>query len=410
MKNFLQGLLLIIVAYLLISYADTEEFQSLMDALFIGATPFIPEQYWLEERLLVIRAIVLLLIAYYFTTWVSYKNLIKIYNSKSPLPTKPTLTVQQANYIYLQDKLTTLKVWILDCCQNNFLNLHYKKSINPWTLKRNPAKIPPYEFEQKLIDTLFADESEKNIRDNYSDPDQQFEQLANTLFRHTQTNNSHLMRTKSSSFFAWLILIILFIEIPFLNNFFPDVPAMIMLSLVMTASTALFIYGISYNLQSYFNNSRLIAYFITALFLFIAVIIHYFILKDLFNMSYFTVQFYLDIVVSIAILVAKCPLLPKDSYFLEQIIGYQNYLQNKQDGIDENELIWALALDADINLFKNYNNNKYPGWLVSYDDRVKVVIPELQESLSTSLKNAIYGIRKQKSHRSSGSSSMGDKY
>ena len=410
MKNFLQGIILIIVAYLLISYADTEEFQAVMDALFAGNTPFFPDRYWFEERLSIIGMVVLLLILYYFPTWGSYRYLIKTYNNKSLITTRPALTTQQANYIYRQDKLATLKTWLLDCCQSGFLSLHYKKGANPWTIKRNPAKIPPFESEQKLINILFAGQDEKSIRDYYSEPDPQFEQAANQLFQQTKTSNAYLMHRKSTSFLAWFILVILLFEIPFLNSRFPDAPAMIMLCLIMTASTALFVSTIAYNFQSFFNNSKLIAYLVASLTFFIAIIIHYFILHDFFNMSYFYVQFHLDVVISIAILVQKQPALLKDNFLLEQVIGYQNYLQNKRDGINADELIWVLALEADVNLLTKYQSDKQPKWLFNYDDSVRVIIPELQNSLITSLNNAIYGVKKHKSRMSRNRTMMGDKY
>ena len=412
MKNFLQGMILIAIASFIFIYNDTDEFQNVMKFIF-GYSPYSPPAYWLENRLFIMGVLCILLILLYQSKWSAYKQLIRIYKNSPIMSTKPPLSAQQASYIYLKNDALCVSVWLIELCQSGVLNLHYQKNLNLWTVSRNIGMLPASDFDKKLLTDLFKDNDVKKIDDVLYDPDPQFEHLSKTLINEIKSNTNHIMQTKTTSFFGWMILIVFLIELSFFNSLTPNNPGLMAIATMMSLSTAALIYTFCSHLPSFFTGNQGMPFVHVVMLLIITIAIHWGGLEIHHSVPYLSTYFYPDMVAAIAVAAAGMPSLPKEPFLLSQIIGYLKHLEAMKPPFRESDLAWIIGLDA-VFIFSylkiNFKDNRKPNWLKNNEEDVHKLIQILHGTLVTDVNHAINGRPRKSSFSHSSSSHVGDRF
>lgn len=412
MRKFLQTSILIAITYFIIMYNDTDEFQSVMKFIF-GSSPYSPSPYWLENRLFILGGICLLLILLYQSVWTAYKQLIHIYRNSPVMSTKPPLTAQQASYIYLKNDALCVSLWLIELCQSGVLSLDYNKDLTLWSVSRNVGMRPASDSDQKLLNNLFKNDDIKEIQDVLYDPDPQFEQLSKTLISEIKSNTEHLMKTTTSSFFSWMILVAFLIELAFFNNFYPGNPGLLAIGTMISISTAAVVYAFCSHLPSFFTGNQGMPFLIVGFLLIITIAIHWGGLDIYHSVPYLSTYFYPDMMAAIAAATAGIPSLPKEPFLLSQIIAYLKHLEAMKPPFRETDLPWIIGLDAVFifsNLKVNFKNNRKPDWLKNNEEDTQELIQILHETLVTDVNHAINGRQRSSRHFHSSSSGRGDRY
>jgi hypothetical protein len=221
MKKNIQTIAFFIIIYLVLAYHDTDVFQGAMKFLFASDKSKVPDDFWLENRMWILGCAITLLVFYFQSAWLNYKVLINSYQNTAIMSVKPPLSAQQANYIYLQNKVSSVSLWLIELCQAGAITLHYEKGVAPWSVSKNEKTSKISEFDRKLLTDLFGSNHHIRIKAIISEPVPEFQNLATQLYEQIKNNNQNFMLKKTGSFLAWLFLSILFIEIPFLNALYP---------------------------------------------------------------------------------------------------------------------------------------------------------------------------------------------
>lgn len=412
MKNFIQGAVLLAIAYFIFIYNDTDEFQSIMKFIF-GSASYSPTENWVEDRELFLSGIIILLLFYYQSVWRSYGKLIEVYRNSPLTSTKPSLSAQQASYLYLQNNSLNLSTWLVELCLSGVLTLHYKKGVDPWSISRNSWKLPASESDKKLLDIMFKNEEIKAIKDFSYDPDPQFEQVSKTLYKKIKKDNQHLLQKKNSSFIAWLLVILFICELPFINTLYPDSPGLVAIGIMLSLSTGFAVYAICYQLPSFYNNKKASAYLLISIAIIITGVFHWGGLDIYDSVPWFPTYIFVEIMVVIAVAVYAIPQLPDSIYLLSQVVGYQKYLQETKNPLKEDDIPWIIGLDT-ISVFSSiqvdFKDNTLPEWLKSEEHDVKKLMQIFHETFTTSVNSAINGKNKSSSFSHGDHSSMGKKY
>jgi hypothetical protein len=376
-----------VIPYILLNFNDTEIFQVAMNWIFKGL--FIePTGFWLQNRLLIITVIVLLLIFYYKSIFSSYKTIIDCYKNIDLTPQKPTLPIQQSNYMLLHDKSSSFAVWLIEMCQSGSLNLHFDKKKLCWSISKNPDKSNISTYNQQLLGALFITEQKIELDASLDNEITELKLVSNRLYKNLEQNNAALLKKKKSSLPGWIFLILLFMEIPFLSSI-NSTPGLTIISIALAISTGFLVYGFNY-LLTLFNGHYLKSAIFLIIPAFIVSIMHFSMSSINNGGFYFLICFYPNIVSAIALMVYLAPKLPKDMYLLQQIIGYKKYLK-EEVVVTEQELNWRLALAVQVDDFEldwTYKDRK-PAWLISNETNLRQLIYTLHLSFPESIKKCI---------------------
>lgn len=411
MKKIVWFVFIALSIYGLTVFDDTDEFQQgikFLVRLIQSTHSFTLPFFWVENRMLIWGIIISFLLLYYRSVWTSFQLLNSIYKNSATIAQKPTLSVQQANYLYLQDKVSSVAVWLIQLCEQGVLTLHHGKGTNPWSISKNTIRKVSSDFDQQLLNNLFQSKNKLPIKDSCSDPDPEFRKLSDCLFQKVALENSHLVKKKTSSFLLWLVLAAMLIEIPFVSAIYSNTPGLVFITLFLVVSTAFVIYFFISLFQEFYNGHFLMVCLIMFIPILIVGISHWGVLGIGGDSGYyFYISFYPEIVVAIAIFVRFSPLLPKDNHLLSHIIAYKNHLQQSQTAISESNISWAIGLQVHSGFYSEklgYHENQLPIWIESKEEDVQKVMISLHSTFISSINSAVNGEHKSK-HRSRRSSS-----
>ena len=84
--------------------------------------------FWHENRMLILGALIILLILFYKSVWISYGKILKLYRGRYFPETKPPLTAPQAGYISSPHGISSFMAWLIQACQSGVLKIYYKKN------------------------------------------------------------------------------------------------------------------------------------------------------------------------------------------------------------------------------------------------------------------------------------------
>jgi hypothetical protein len=402
MKKRIFLVLIVLVIYGLSFFDDTEEFQQTIIAfvrLIQSAQGFALPPLWLENRMFAWGVTVVVLLWHYRSVWASYRSLFSAYKSRTSIAQKPALSLQQANYLYLQNRVPSLVVWLIQLCEAGVLTLHYKKGINPWSISRNSTEQPSPEFDRQLLNDLFLSKDKLVIKASISDPNPLFRKLSDHLYSNIESDNGFLAKERCTSLTAWLVLACMLIEVPFVSAFYTDIPALIVIVLCFVVATAVVVYTIMSQLQGFFSGHAMETLFALFIPLLVLAILHWGFLGMGSTQYYFFIPFYPEVVVAIAVLVRFAPVFPKDQFLLSHILAYRNHLQHSKTAITEADIPWTIGLQVNSGLFAqhwNYQASRLPPWIDTEEEDVQKVMRDLHMSFGSSVSSAVYGKHKAK--------------
>jgi hypothetical protein len=398
-KSLLHFSFIVGLVYLVLSYNDTPEFQSIM-AMFFGSEGYFLSHDWLEKRVLILSFILFLSIISYYSIWLSYVDLIQIYSQNASSAHKPPVNPLLACYIYSHHADKLLATWLIKYVLSGSLYLHYCKGVNAWSVSKNPAKLAANDFDQTLLDIMFQQTQQKIIKDKGREPDPQFSEIAKRLHKKIETDNRSLLKTKPSSIPVWIFVIIFLAELTSLNYFYPEQPGLVALGLLSALATGFFIYVLINQLAAFFNRNKLIAWLITGVAMLVAGIIFWGASGIYESFPWFSSFIYLQLITAMAVAITFLPPVPKDQQLLMQIIAYQKYLQQQSSMFQEEDLPWLIALDAAPTYSKvqlQFMQHDLPVWLKSQDTELNIIRQEIFISYPQSVNHAVNGRSKSRS-------------
>jgi len=349
-------------------------------------------EYWLQNRFLLLGGIIILLIFYFLPVLRNYKALISLYKKSSPSSVKPPISVQTANYIFIQNKSSCFTLWLIQCCRSGLTTLHYEKGGAPWSIKRNSDAGKVSEQDRILLNQLFERNQTISLEPSFSKPIPECQDVSNQLYKAIKTKNSGFMRRKMSSFPAWVLLAGLFTELFYLSPVY-SLPGLFVIAIALAGTTAFLIYAIIYLLQGFFNGQYILSLIMLMVPILIMGITHWGMTGISNGGFYFSTCFYPDVVVSIALIVYLAPDLPKEPFLLQQIVAYQKHLQSEATVIEQ-ELSWRIGLEVDLGTFSHqwtYKDRKLPDWIKTNETDVQFLIEALHSSFPANVNTAING-------------------
>jgi len=348
--------------------------------------------FWYEHRLLFIGVLVVLLILSYKSVWDSYKKWFRLHRETPFSSNKPPLTTLQASYLYSQQEPLCFTAWLVQACRSGALTLHCHKGPYPWSISKNMLRTSASSLDQQLLDILFRDGNELGIHPVSSKPNPKFENAFRNIIGHIKEDTADLIQPKPISIPAWILLLALLMEMPFLNGLGALVYTIPAFGLV--AFSAVILFALCKSLPVLLGGKNVLLWAAITIFLSIGVIVHWGFLGASFTGPYFILYFYPEVVAAIGVLVVTAPSLPKDMNLLMQILGYRKYLAQKSYPTKEHELEWTLGLNLHADIFDNdpdYQDDQLPQWLIADESEPKKVIQRLHLELPGSIKSAIYG-------------------
>ena len=312
MKNIFWFTLIALIIYGLNIFDDMEQFQQIIKyfvSSIQSAQGFALPPFWLDNRMLIWGVVIVVLLLYYRSVWASYQLLVSNYKSTAMIAQKPSLSLQQTNYLYLQNKVSSVVVWLIQLCEAGVLTLHYQEGIKPWSISINRTKLASSEFDQQLLNDLFVSRDKLIIEDSFSDPNPVFRELSDHLYKKIESDCEFLVQKKTSSFPVWLVLACMFIEIPFVSALYTEVPGVIFIVLFLVIITGVVVaYFFIPQLQSFFSGHFAMVLLVSIIPLLVLAIPHWGLLGMGNSNYYFFIPFYPEIVVTIAVLVRFSPL------------------------------------------------------------------------------------------------------
>ncbi len=393
--SFLIPALMGLFLFVVLKYQDTKFFQSAMDFLFNPDAALALPPFWQKNRMGLTGCLILILVVYYRPTWQRYRKLIGLYRNNSKRKKKPDLPVVQASYLYRQDKALCLVTWLMDLCTRGLLILDYKKGNNPWSLGRG-SHHSRTAFEQQLIDTLLQHGEPIRLQAILSEPDPDVQEAATELYEDIKEKNGSAFMARQSSLPALFTLMGCIAEIPFyMASQGGEKPGTLIITIFSAALFGFPAYIISHELPVFFGDSKIIAYIKLAAATLFVIFGHWLLFSDWATHSYWSTALFPDMLVMIAVMVRKIPLLPKNTILLSQLIGYAKHLSADDYSIREEDLPWSLGLGvhADINAHNfHYDSNVPPQWLLNgSQDDVQTVIKLLHQTFAQQVGEAVYG-------------------
>jgi len=391
--------------YLVHKYQDTPGMKRAMKFLFNPGPEHALPQPWQDARVWVLVGVLLLLVFVYRRTLRMYREAAHTFGESEEVQSKPPLSVVHAGYYFQQESSRCLLAWIIDMCDRGALSLHYAKGAYPWAIRRD-AGAGVNEIEQQRIDGLFSDGDPVLVKPWMSNPNPVLRSLANDIYTETQHETGDLIKKRQSSVFAVLALIAFFAEIPFytasLSGDNPGVIAIAAFGIVLTALPA---FAFTFVFSMLFNESKMIARIIMAVACVFAAlgtgIVFY---GSRFSDVYFGAVLLPGLAASLAVLVRRQPVLPKDELLLSQVVGFRNHLAMDGYRITEEDLPWTLAMSVRSGLNAKgffYRPHEFPRWLHTDETDVQEVMKLMHQTLSESLGEAVTGRASSNTHHSS---------
>ena len=378
--------------YLVYTYQDTDAFQSAMKFLFNPDNSIALPSIWQKNRMFVWGCLVAVLFIYYTPTWQVYRSLIRTYRASHVIAKKPPLNLLQASYMYRQDKALTMVTWLIDLCSRGVLLLHFNKGVHPWSITQTEHSTKNIE-DQRLVDILFQDKKQINLKAVFHDPEPNVQDVAERLIKDLRKKNAHFFKTHKSSFPAWLLLSALIAEIPFysasLNTIGPEILVTTIASVAFSAFPAYMLYKVL------FSSSKYLVYILSAAALFFFLAIHFFLFTGMAIVKpYFPTAFYPDLMVVMIVFIYNAPLLPENSSLFSHLLGYKKYLSQSGYLIQERDLPWTLGLNIHAGLFESsfaYTERNLPNWLLGDGNDSNYIIKNLHQTFYQNVSESIYG-------------------
>ena len=348
-------------------------------------------EYWLQNRVLILGGIIILLIFYFYSALRNYKTLINLYKKTDISSVKPPISVQAANYVFLQNKSSCFTLWLIRCCQSGFITLHYEKGGAPWSISQNSGAVKASEQDKALLSQLFIRNNTLSLDSSFSDPVSEVLEASDHLYEAVKAKNRSFMQRNMGSFPAWIVLGGLFIESFFLSSLY-STPGLIVICIALTISTGVFIYSLTYLFQGFFNGQHIMSLIMLIVPFMIMVGVHWGLTGINNGGFYFATCFYPDVVMSIALIVYLAPRVPKEPFLLEQIVAYQKYLQSESSVIEQ-ELSWRIGLEVFSSVFSSrwIYKGQIPDWIKSNESDKQYLIEALHTSFPASVNTSIYG-------------------
>ncbi len=352
--------------------------------------------FWYENRMAILCALIILLILFYKSVWVSYGKILTLYRGTYFSETKPPLTAPQASYIYSQHGTSSFLACLIQACQSGTLKLQYKKNrTTPWYIALNKTATPNASWDQELLDILFSDDTKINIEGAFSaDPNPIIKRTCKKFIKHIRTDTSDLLHYKPTSLPAWVLLVALLSEMPYLNGLGSnDSMFYIFTAPFLVIIIALLIFGLRKLLPLFVPNamSLTIATMGIAIATAVAILFHRMLVQEL-AAPYFTLYLYPELVTAIGVLVFTAPVIPKDINLLAQSFGYQACIGQASYPIKEQDLPWTVGLETHLFGDKlEYQENQLPEWLDTDERDIQKMIICLHQEFPSTIKRAIFG-------------------
>ena len=390
----------VLLGILMMIFQDTPEFIAIMNMLFGGNPSLAPPPWWVENRLYFIVGFILLLLYHYRSIWNHYRALISIYSDTESSKKSPPVSAQQASYIFLQDKAIIMTQWLIEQSQNGMLKLDYRKGPDPWSVSLSGKESSSTEANQNTINRLFKDKRQLHIAAQSSDPQPEFKQTADLLFKRVKSDAQPLLQTNPKPLFAWLVFIALIVEIPFLNALYTNKPGMLAAHLGVLTFTAAGTFGFRRLLPFLFTDFKILALAGLLLILLIAGFPNYMLITAGLTGPFFEITLYLEIAVILLVLIHNPPLLPKDKTLLTAIVAFKKHLEDEKTMIKAQELQWIIGLQVHADIF-NRNKTSHqvdiPTWLSGDEEEPRWLLARLFNTLTPGVRKAIYGETKSSS-------------
>ncbi len=346
--------------------------------------------------MMILGALIILLILFYKSVWVSYGKILKLYRGHYFPETEPSLTAPQASYLLSQDGVSSFLAWLIQRCQSGTLKLHYKKNRpTPWYISSNKTETPDASLDNELMNALFSDETRINIEGAFSaDPNPKIKRAFNKFTKYIKTDLSGLVQKKPASFPAWLLVGALIAEMPYFIGWGSNDS----IFFAFTASflviiTALLTYALHRLLPLFVPSviSLTIAALGIAILTAVAIAFHGVLVEE-FAPPYMTMYFYPEVVTAIGVLALNAPVIPKDMNLLAQIYGYRSYLGKISYPIKEQDLAWTLGLETHtFGDMLQYQASQLPKWLTTDEKDIQKMITSLHQDLPSAVRRAIFG-------------------
>lgn len=376
------------------------------DAFAAGIKYWEQTGFWHENRMLILGGLIILLILFYKSSWVSYGKMLRLYRGRYFPETKPPLTPPQASYLLSQDGASSFLAWLIQACQSGALKLQYKKNRpTPWYISRNKTETPDASLDNELLDALFSDETRINIEGAFSaDPNPKIKRAFKKFTKHIKTDTSGLIQKKPTSFPAWLLAGALIAEMPYLSGWGSDDSIFYAVTVsFLVIFTALLTYGFRKLLPLFVPSAiyLTIAVIGIAILTAVAVTFHRVVLIKELAPPYLTLYFYPEVVTAIGVLALNAPVIPKDMNLLAQIYGYRTYLGKISYPIKEQDLAWTLGLETHtFGDMLQYQESQLPKWLNTDERDTQKMVTALHHKLPSALRRAIFGQSKKGMKRS----------
>lgn len=348
-------------------------------------------EYWLQNRILILGGAIILLIFYFYSALRNYKTLINLYKKTDTSSVKPPISVQIANYIFLQNKSSCFTLWLIQCCQSGLITLHYDKGGAPWSISQNSGAFKTSEQDKALLSQLFIRNNTISLDSSFSEPVSEVLEASNHLYDAVKEKNRSFMQRKMSSFLAWIILGGLFIELFFLSSLY-STPGLIVICFALTISTGFFIYSLIYLLQGLFNGKHILSLIMLMVPFLIMIGLHWGLTGINNGGFYFPTCFYPDVMISIALIIYLAPRVPKEPFLLQQIVAYQKYLQSESSVIEQ-ELSWRIGLEVSPSVFGDHwiYKDQIPDWIKSNESDKQYLMEALHTSFPANINTSING-------------------
>lgn len=398
----------VLLVFTMLVFQDTPEFRLIMRFLVSGNPVLAPPAIWSEIRPFLIGALLFFLLIHYRPSLMRYGAAGRIYANQQPLTQKPVIAPEQAGYIFLRDPEVLMGIRLIQWCQTGLVKLHHGDSPHPWSVSKT-AVTADNKVDRRLLETLFKDNNVVTIKERGGSPHPTIRPVTDDLLHQIQAETQPYLPPQSGAALAWLVLLALWIEIPFLHSFNPDlIPGQFFLHFGFAAFTGLVTAGVSRAFPLFFTDGKNFALIAVLFGLFLVVMVRD--MTSAITAPYLEITLYIDAATILAVLIQQAPSIPKDPELLKAIVGYKNHLQSKQTTLTEQDLPWLIALRIGTGLYNDPNLNyqkSNPNWLDGDDEDPRKLLGGNPNSLMRQLGLAINGRMKTSGHSHHQSSNSG---